>query len=1101
MSCKKNIILAFFILLTASGFGQFYNGHQMIFGKNRVQYNDFYWTYYRYERFDAYFNQEGMNLAQYTSDIVQKELIDIERFFDYSLEKRLILIVFNKMSDYRQSNIGLVTGKDEYNTGGVTKIINNKVFIYFEGDHEKFRIQIRAAIAEVVINEMLYGNSLTANVANSTLINLPEWYIKGLVSYVASDWSLEIENYVKDGILSKNYEKINRLTGKDAMYAGHSFWKYIAETYGEQIIPNIIYITRINKNSNSGFLYVLGQPIKNLSYDWLGYYINEYTADAEKRKEPDKNNKILKRTKKKRVYQQLKISPGGDYIAFTTNESGQYKIWLYDTRTQKVKKLLKKEHKIDQITDYSYPVLAWHPSGRLLTFITEEEGMLRFYIYTLETKTLQYRTFLYYEKILSYSYSQDGLKLVISGTKWGKTDIYIHHLASGTNEQITNDIADDLDPKFIDNGAKILFSSNRTSDSLDQNNTKIRLAPSHDLYIYDYKTKSKTLTRITDYDYTNQTSPSQISYGLFSTLDDKNGIVNISLLQLDSSISNIDTTIHYRYSTNSYPVTNFTRNIQEMSYDKSSSQIGELMLYKGRQNLYSEPLDLSMIIKNSNKKPLEKTKFRDELTQKMIMKDSMDQVTKQDIPFSKLQDNFLVVNGFEDTLYLDNNFIDINNYVFEKEKINYYNEKFSEYSINITLEDTSLSEYPDPRIYETVFYTNYVVNQVDFSFLNNSYQAFTGGAVYYNPGLNLLFKLGANDLFEDYKIIGGVRFSSDFESNEYLISIENLKDRLDKQVLFHRQVFKSYIEDILTIKLLKTHTHEIMYVLKYPFNQVSSVKGTFSFRQDRTMFLSADQSDLGRDYLYKLWGGLKVEYIFDNTRKLGTNIYEGTRYKIFGEAYKQINERNSELFVVGADFRHYTKIHRNLILANRFAASSSFGTSRLVYYLGSLDNWINLSRKVSTFDNSVPIENKNRYAYQTLATNMRGFTQNIRNGNNFALINNEIRWPFVQYFANYPISSAFWSNLQVVGFFDVGTAWTGLTPYSGENSYDTDIIEDEAHTYKVTLDSNRDPIVAGYGFGARSQLFGYFLRLDWAWGIENQYILPRIFYFSLSLDF
>jgi len=27
----------------------------MTFGKNRVQYNDFYWEYYRFKRFDTYF--------------------------------------------------------------------------------------------------------------------------------------------------------------------------------------------------------------------------------------------------------------------------------------------------------------------------------------------------------------------------------------------------------------------------------------------------------------------------------------------------------------------------------------------------------------------------------------------------------------------------------------------------------------------------------------------------------------------------------------------------------------------------------------------------------------------------------------------------------------------------------------------------------------------------------------------------------------------------------------------------------------------------------------------------------------------------------------
>jgi outer membrane protein assembly factor BamA len=164
-----------------------------------------------------------------------------------------------------------------------------------------------------------------------------------------------------------------------------------------------------------------------------------------------------------------------------------------------------------------------------------------------------------------------------------------------------------------------------------------------------------------------------------------------------------------------------------------------------------------------------------------------------------------------------------------------------------------------------------------------------------------------------------------------------------------------------------------------------------------------------------------------------------------------------------------------------------------------VDNWTNINPNVQTFDRSVPIDYSKNYAFQTLATNMRGFTQNIRNGNNFALINSEIRWPLIRYIMNRPLSSSFLNNLQLVGFFDVGTAWAGLHPWAGENEYD--IEEYENGPVKVVVDSNREPLVAGYGFGARTRLFGYFVRVDWAWGIENRTILPRIFYFSLNLDF
>jgi len=402
------------------------------------------------------------------------------------------------------------------------------------------------------------------------------------------------------------------------------------------------------------------------------------------------------------------------------------------------------------------------------------------------------------------------------------------------------------------------------------------------------------------------------------------------------------------------------------------------------------------------------------------------------------------------------------------------------------------------RIYQTAFYPNYLVSQVDFSFLETSYQAYTGGAVYYNPGFNVLLKLGANDLFEDYKIIGGVRFGVDFQSNEYLLSFENLKYRLDRQIIFHRQAFETVaVDDIGGEYPMKTVTHELFYALRWPFTQTFAIKGTVSFRDDYNSYLTYAPLTITRTLpsYRRDWAGLKLEAIFDNTRKIGINILDGWRYKVFGEAYWQLNE-SSDLYVIGADFRHYQPIHRNLIWASRVATSASFGR-----YLGSVDNWITFFRSQPIYDNTVRVDNQEKYAYQTLATNMRGFIQNIRNGNNFALMNNEIRWPFVQYFSKYPMSN-FWSSLQLVGFFDVGSAWSGFSPFGKTNAYDYEYVpRDKEGPVVITIETERDPFVYGYGFGLRAQVLGYFMRFDWAWGIENRTVLPRVFYFSMSLDF
>ncbi len=53
----------------------------------------------------------------------------------------------------------------------------------------------------------------------------------------------------------------------------------------------------------------------------------------------------------------------------------------------------------------------------------------------------------------------------------------------------------------------------------------------------------------------------------------------------------------------------------------------------------------------------------------------------------------------------------------------------------------------------------------------------------------------------------------------------------------------------------------------------------------------------------------------------------------------------------------------------------------------------------------------------------------------------------------------------------------------------------------ITIIKQIEPIVAGYGVGLRTRIFGYFIRTDYAWGYEDGQVNKPIFYLSLGLDF
>ncbi len=1086
------LFLLVFFMATPSSDAQFYNGHQMTFGKNRVQYNTFFWSFYRFGQFDVYFNEYGRSLAEYTAEVAQKKLYDIEDYFDYTLNKRLIFLIYNKLSDFRQSNIGLMEGDEETNVGGIKYVLDNKVFLYFPGDHIQYDKEIASAIAQVLINEMVNGGDTHDKVSSSANLDLPDWFTKGLISYVSEGWNLDLENKVKDGILNKRYKKLNHLEQQDAIWAGHSFWRYIAKEYGDAVIPNILYLTRMNKNLEKGFYYVLGKKIKELSKDWFAYYRDQY-APEDKNRDNISGTPLLKKSKPKRVYQQIKVSPDGNNIAYVTNELGRYKIWIYNLQTRKKKKIYAHEPRVEQIIDYSYPVIGWYPNGRMLTFFAEQKGGLAMYFYRLPSGKKEKINMLYFEKILDFDFSDDGAQIVFSAVKSGQTDLYVYDVASGTNVQLTNDMEDDLHPRFINNSEQILFSSNRSSDTLtNEKELKHKTLLYHDLFIYDYKSRSKVLKRLSEGNYWDKNEPYQAARQQFLYLGNQNGIINRYFARFDSGIAYVDTAVHYRYYTVSTPLTNYKRNILEQDYDPGSGIAGDIIYSNGKYTPEYETPDLK-------EKPfgdtLESTAYRRVINRHFHVLDSLGQLRQRLIEEDRKRRDTLTRPLY--SYFKDKNPIDVNHYIFEQEKQNYYNHLILGKYADVDL-DTAKMKFPAIRIYETSFYQDYTASQLDFSSLNQSYQYFNGSGVYYNPGLNGLFKIGAKDLFEDYKITAGFRFSGDFTSNEYLVSFENLKKRIDKQIVFHRQVYKASNDQTQSYE--KITSQQFFYILKYPFSQVMALKGTASLRTDRMVPLATDNANLQKKNTFLTWANLKLEYIFDNTRYRGINIYFGTRFKIFGESYYQLEKKKSDIFILGADIRHYQRIHRDLIWATRLAGSTSMGHYKLLYYLGGVDNSLfNMFNPDKSFNKTIPVDYSRNYIFQTLATDMRGFKQNIRNGSNFILLNTDIRWPVFRYLANHPLGSRFLNSFQLVGFCDVGTAWSGINPYAGQNAYDKRVIRNGPLT--VTLETNREPFVAGIGFGARALIFGYFLRADMAWGIENFKILPHVFHLSFSTDF
>ncbi|MEO1625038.1 MAG: hypothetical protein AAFV25_07760, partial [Bacteroidota bacterium] len=1096
--------------------------------------------------------QTVVQMAELDYDAIQNTL-------EHRMNDRIEIIVYKDLTDLKQSNIG--SEETFVNTGGQTKIVGNKIFVYFNGDHTHLRKQLREGIANVYMNAMLFGSSLQEIVQNAVMLNLPDWFKTGLVAYVGEEWNTEMDNELRDMILKGDFKDFDELSVDNPRLAGHSMWYYISQNYGRSTVSNLLYLTRINRSIESGFLYVLGTSYNRTTASWKDYFERRYSKEVELMKEPEAE-KLSFKNKRKLPITELKLSPDGQKLVYVTNEISKYKVYLHNLQTGKRSVIHKGGFRNPfQATDYNYPLIAWNPNNQELTIVYEKQDVIKTLRYDLATKkTTKDVVPNQYHRIYSVDYL-NAANLVFSASVRGISDIYIYSLVTRQTRRITSDFWDDLDATVVtlDGKKGILFASNRPDTLMGiQKLDTILPVNNFDLFFYDYESKANELSRITRTPYANERSPRAVDSTWFTYISDESGIYNrrvgfledyvayqekiillkdsseiilhqdSSLTKLDSSeILNITFRPVYKKRGVTFNQTNYNRNLLSLSTSPRTGKQAELLFQEGDYRIYLSQIN------TETRATAQPTYFFHQQAKSQDLgsvQEQRDETVNDNPILQPKKEREVIVTEVEPEKVEspDTNKIDIDNYLFQSE----FDDEEEPPAVviddedegSITLEQpTQQVELPRETLqsfekkvlrfnpsritpYRLKFRTDFVTTQLDNSLLFGGLDNFAGERQdsYSYPPPGILLKGNFKDLFEDYEVEGGIRLPTTFNGAEYFLLFDDKKKRLDKRYAFYRRALK-FTED--GPQLPRKYQEVVLlgqYQLRYPLDIFRSFRGIFTVRGDKRIQLATDRASLEVPTEQQQRIGARLEYVFDNTLDVALNIKNGTRYKIYAEVVKrfqvdlteevQVSFNDGFMTVLGIDARHYQRLDRHSILAARLAASTSFGSERILHYLGGVDNWL-----FPSFNDEIPFPTSGNFAYQTFTNNMRGFRTNIRNGNSYVLMNAELRVPIFKYFSR-RIRSSFFRNFQAIGFFDVGTAWEGRTPFSKENPLNTIFIQNPP-TVNVKVNYFRDPIVAGYGFGARAMLFGYFIRVDYAWGIETRVVQDPIFYLSIGMDF
>ncbi len=1113
------------------------------FGKNRVQYEKFGWKFYQSSHFNVYYNQDGLELAKFVVQLAEEELDSIETDIDYSLQKRATFVLYNNYEDYKTSNIGL--GIDWQNAGGLTKLVNNRIPLYFDGNHNTFRLKIREGIAKILSDNILFGDDIGEFASNQALLDLPKWLTDGYVEYIAKPWDIENDDALKNVILSGDYNNFYQFAFDKPLLAGNAFWYYIARKYKPQNVTYFLYLARLYKNLNTASERICKKKFKEVLADFMNDEQERYIEDIKQRRNAPRGKLSVVEDVTKSDYYHFAANPNpkNNSYAVVKFTKGVYKIKYYDNLYDEKTLLNYGVRTIAGDMNPNMPILAWDGKGSRLLCIYTKEGKTYMFVYDVIANLKRYKQEIEgFDQVLDGGFIFNANTLLLSAVKNGHSDIYTYRIDNGQIKQITNDVYDDLDPTFVSFPGRlgIIFASNRPGINAPNSDTVLPSRNHFNIFLADINNNSefRQITQLTNMKYGDARYPMQYNQNHFTFVSDENGINNrwagffttqtggLDTLyyigedvlrnpgpkDMDSTLrawqkSEPDSISYYKVyedSTYTFPITNYQSGLLETRVAGNNDQVSEVRREGDYKFLYKLRVDSATLRKrNINARPTDYV--RRMITAEKLESGKNIQVEEDQ---SQPQNNSQFQNEFEDSSSVNNN--DTAQAMLNEEPTM---PPRTDYLSKAKLFD-----------YKLKFEADYVLAGFTNNILVNRYQPFGGyaqsGPIRLNnsDAVSFTFRVGVSDIMEDVKLIGGFRLGTSLTDKDVFVTYQNYRKRVDWGLTYYRSNVTNYpgfftgTDSSGTVSLDGVDNEVITNLyqanISYPFDEIKSLRLTVGLRKDIGVLRPLYQGVYGFPEALKIKDSVsntaiaRIEYVYDNSISPADNIWNGLRWKIYTEFFVPGNKgstlQGKTITNVGFDARNYVKIYRNFIWALRGAGDFSFGEAKLIYYLGGEDGWV--SPKFNQINTANPAV---LYAFQTLALNLRGFDQNAANGSNNLVLNSELRLPVFTTFFSSPINNAFLRNFQLIQFFDLGTAWSGPVSnikrpsivYQGPNDNGPSPL-----TVRVRA-GGLGPFAGGYGFGARSTLLGYFLRGDVGWQMRGIFRGPAIFYFSLGFDF
>jgi len=457
---KLRYILLLLLLLAAGASPAYY------FGQNKVNLVPEEWSTLQTMHFDIYYPRGEDEFGRVVALMAEETYYTLKDQLTFPIGSRIPVMFYSSKTNFQSTNIiyPLLTE----GVGGFTESLRNRVAIPFDGSYSD--------LEELLAHELThaYTNALEDGVANALRsmrpTSFPFWFSEGLPEYLSIGGESDYNNmFILDMVVNDKLPPLQNLGGYYAYRLGESFLAYLARSYGKDKVTEYYYTLRSSNGLDNATKKVFGLEFEDLESRWRYQLKRDFYPLVESQGIPVENLEKRSDSKKKGAYFNLmpRFSPDGSrYVWFSSAES-RYSVWMGSLHGLSEPRRILKGEATGKIEEFHYfrSNLSWFPDNRRVAFAAKTANGDRIHILDVDRrKIVRSIAPAGMSAIYELDVAPDGRSLVFAGQQGMRCDLFLMDLESENLTRITDDLYNDLQPRFTPDGQSVVFASERSRD-------------------------------------------------------------------------------------------------------------------------------------------------------------------------------------------------------------------------------------------------------------------------------------------------------------------------------------------------------------------------------------------------------------------------------------------------------------------------------------------------------------------------------------------------------------------------------------------------------------------------------------------------------------